>query len=310
MIILNQWGHEEGLDRNTVAQYLTNAKIYHLEVLSLEIPPSPAWGIKGQHHPWISRTLKSIPRTSRRERMEITIDWIHDAFRHKVWDTPEFVAIALMYGWMLRVSEVTATDSGHGVKWSMVTFFHLSESGALTPMPMTDLRSTPCGYVQLQLESRKYQSDEVRRMPGRMNTAHFVDPSQGLSIWSGLCVATILQAWAIANAIDVMTPHDRNARFVLTRPGTIDNVVTYLDIVNALHKQARRRPDVPGWIATHNLRASSITRMANSSVGQCPETMLLATGHKNLTSMEPYVKPGQAMAEQLSSVLQNKSFRH
>jgi hypothetical protein len=247
-------------------------------------------------------TLKAIPIHDRPIRKFLSHEWIEDGFRN-CWNTAEYVAIAFLYGWILRVGEGCKPLEQHIITWSMVTFYLCDLYGDRTVMPMTALRTSPCDMVELNLHSRKYQ-EVARRIPGRVNTCHLPDPAKGTTTWCGLCMATLLQGWAIDNNIDMMLPTTLAQRPVLAMPNS-DTVVSADTVSRALRRNARRRGENEQEVVPHCLRHTPITQLANSSVANNPSLLLLATGHKSMESTDPYVDPGRYMAKEISAQLQD-----
>ena len=301
-MFLDHLGHEEGLARQTVSAYLSNVKHHYTTELSLFGPPSSVWGPKGSRHPLITLTLNAIPRHERPPRMFLSHKWIKDGFDH-CWSTTEYVAIAFLYGWILRVGEGCKPLESHIITWSMVTFYVSDLDGERSVLPMADLRTRPCDMVEVHLHSRKCQ-EEARRLPGRINTCHLADPSKGTTTWCGLCMPTLLQGWAIDNNIDRLSSATVDKRPVLAIPGT-NQVVSPSMISKALRRNAHRRGEDEKSVVPHCLRHTPITQLANSSVADNPPLLLLATGHKSVESTDPYINPGHYMAERISAELQD-----
>ena len=299
VLVLDVLGHEQGLSRNTVADYLTSAKHHYLLAQSLSDPRPSAWGSHGQHHPIVSTALKAIPVHHREPRQLLTIAWIKDGFERS-WTTPEYVAIAFLHGWLLRVGEGCKYLEKHIITWSMITF-SIYINGELHELPMSRLRTTPCDQMDLHQASRKYQ-EGPRLMPGRVNTCHLADPATGAHVWCHLCMPTIMQAWAIINDIDLMSVEDRQSRPVLAQPGT-DWVISATDVSKALKRHALRRGESEASVSPHCLRTMGLTQLANSEVAQNPPMFLRAVGHKSMEASEPYVRPSPYMATAVTSAL-------
>ena len=298
VMVIHTLGQDEGLSRGTVSDYLTSAKHFYTETISLFTPVSAAWGTKGVHHPHVTLALRAVPDKHRLPRMLLSPAWIQDGFRH-CWTTWEYVAIALMYGWLLRVGEACPQlYQHHTMTWEMVTFYDDNDQ----PLPMRALRTQPCDLVGLQLASRKHQ-EHARLMPGRTSNHIIQDPRHGATSWCNLCMATILQGWAILNNIDRMTPVQLAQRPVLAKPGS-DSTPARLDISNALKRNARRRGEDPARVAPHCLRQSPISWLANSPLIYNQPAFLRATGHKSMDSSTPYIVPGRYMAAAVTEALQ------
>jgi hypothetical protein len=305
LTVVHHWGHEQCLARGTVAQYVTNTKHHYLVDRLPFGDPSPAWGDKSHHHPLVAQLLHSIPERHRPLSRIVTTDWIKDGVEH-CWTTEEFVAIAFILGWILRVGEATETaDTQHLATWGMLSF-QIYREGQWRPLPMADLQSTPCDMLELHLLSRKYQHGP-RLMPGRINTCHLRDPSQGTTQWCHLCLPTILQAWAITNRIDRLSQTARDRRPILARPSS-DRAISAQAIARALRRLARQRHENEESVIPHCLRKTGITAMANNdTVTRNQDRLLRTVGHKSLQSLEPYVVPDASAAAVITAA---QSLRH
>jgi hypothetical protein len=296
LLVLNKMGHEQGLSRSTVSQYLTGVRHHYAVVLSSLDPQqqlSHVWGTPGHRHPLVAMMIKSIPEKHRPPKKVLSMEWIEDGF-HNCWTQEEYVAITVLLGWVLRGGEGCDPNMIHTITWSMVQFSVMDADDSCRPLQMTDLRSTPCDMVELLPTSRKYQ-DEPRPMPGRINMTHLKEPVTGLDQWCELCMPTILQAWAIKNEVDRLTPTERKSRPVFAPPGST-TPMSRTRLSNALRRNAQRRHEDVNTIMPHCLRKTGITWLANSEVANHPNILLRAIGHKQLTSAEPYVTPDVHMA--------------
>ena len=247
--------------------------------------------------------LKSIPFHHRPHKHLIDTAWIKDGFEH-CWTTPEYVAIAFLLGWILRVGEGCDEYSNHLLTWSMVTF-RIFRHNKWQTLPMSELRTTTCNMVDLLPHSRKYQ-DEPRLMPGRMNTCHLADPSLGDVTWCHLCMPTLLQGWAIRNNIDKLSSTDRAARPILASPGNT-KPITRNAIAAALRRHARQRNEDETTVVPTSLRKTAITRLANSDVTANQDLYLRAVGHHSIQSSEPYIEPGPKGAAAVTSAQQQST---
>ena len=303
LIILHELGHVKGLDRNTCSQYFTSAKTeaLTLQELTTASPISPAWGTKGKHHPLISRAIASIPKNSPKPHGIITKKWIKYGFSHKIWSITEYVAISFISNWMLRVGEAALPQEKHIITWSMIKFYFISSSNEMIPMPLDQLNKTPCHMVTLTLHSRKKQP-VARHLPGRVNFANFSDPSKGCTEWCDLCIATILQGWAIYNNIWQLTQEELDHRPLLYSPD-LRRCITPEEITAALRRNAAAQDQDPSIFTATDLRRGSITKLAQSDIPI--ELYLQAVGHKQPESSRPYlvpdVKSAQLVTENLNS---------
>lgn len=299
--MIDTLGHEEGLSRGTVSEYLTSAK-HHYTVDSglVGASVSSAWGILGHNHPLVTLMLKSIPVRHRPVKQLLTHDWIKDGFT-RCWTTTEYVAIAFLLGWLLRVGEGCNQFDRHTITWSMIRF-SISVNGQWVPLPMTQLRTTPCDMVELCQSSRKYQ-EEPRLMPGRLNTCYLDDPSVGTTTWCHLCMPTLLQGWAISNAIDQMSDEILATRPVLAPPGS-DRAITRKEVSDALRRLARLRHDNEATVVPHCLRMTGITELANSDVIENEDRYLRTVGHHYIKSSEPYIIPCPVAAAAVTAAQQ------
>jgi hypothetical protein len=246
--------------------------------------------------------LRSIPTRHRPPKRILTSEWIHDGFT-RCWTTQEYVAIAVMLGWMLRNGEACETAwSDHLLMWSMVDFRIHIHTDVWESLPMSDLRTRCCDMVVIHLPSRKFQPEE-RDMPGRVNVTHLADPSKGTTTWCHLCMASILQGWAIQNDIDVMSPSELAARPVLAAPHS-PYLITDRHVSQALRRLAVLRHEDPKTVVPHCLRKSGINQLGNSAAITYPDTYLRAVGHKSIKASEAYTQPTPAMAALVTSALQ------
>ena len=114
---------------------------------------------------------------------------------------------------------------------------------------------------------------------------------------------TLLQGWAIQNNLPSMPVEQWKNRPVLTVPNS-NQVISSVVVSNALIRHARSRGEDPNCVVHHCLRHSSITALANSSVGANTQAMLAASGHRNESSLKTSVRPGQHMRNTVSQALQ------
>jgi hypothetical protein len=240
--------------------------------------------------------LKSIPSRHREVKRLFSLNWIKDGFEN-CWNTVEYVAIAFLLGWVLRVGEGCDMTSKHQITWSMI-HFSIQTDNVWGPLPMTQLRTQPCDMVELKQHSRKYQ-EEPRLMPGRVNMCHLADPSLGAITWCHLCMPTLLQGWAIMNDVDHLSATQLASRPVLAPPGS-DHAITRLAVSDALRRLARLRNEDESTVTPHCLRKTGITLLANSSVIENPDCFLRAVGHHHLESSEPYIVPDATAAAAVS----------
>jgi len=301
MLVLDTWGHEEQMSRLTVGNYLTGTKHhYTVERPLLGATVSSVWGPKGHNHPLVTMLLQSIPVRHRPMKRLLTTAWIRDGFQH-CWSTHEYVAIAFLLGWVLRVGEGCNELDPHIIMWSMITF-SVYWHETWQELPMSHLRGTPCDMMELHQQSRKYQ-EGPRCMPGRMNTCHLADPSLGATTWCHLCMPTVLQGWAILNNVDKMSPTERAQRPVLAPPGSI-HAITRDAVSDALRRLARLRHEDETTVVPTCLRKTSITELANSEVINNSDRFLRTVGHHDLRSSEPYIVPGPLAAAAITAVQQ------
>ena len=264
ILILYELGHVKNLDRNTCSQYLTDAKMEAMALQDLTSQTvSPAWGIKGKHHPVISRTLASIPKKSPKTHGIVTKEWIKFGF-FNTWTVTEYVAIAFIFSWMLRIGEAALPQEEHIITWSMVVFYFISSSNEMVPMTMQQVMTIPCHMVTLHLHSRKKQP-QARHLPGRVNFARLTDPSQGCSTWCDICIATILQGWAVQNRIDQFSDSELQFRPLLFSPD-MNKCITPDEISDALHRNAVKQGQDPTLFTPTDLRPTSITKLAHSDI--------------------------------------------
>jgi hypothetical protein len=154
----------------------------------------------------------------------------------------------------------------------MVKFFTFDSGQQPTPFPMQLLCCKPADMVSLELESRKYQPHQ-RQMPGRINTIFLEQPAQGLDMWVNMCMVTILQAWAIRNNVQHMSPAQRRNRAVLTPPGGTHPLTAH-QVSVAMKRNANRRLEDPSTVMPSCLRTTAITALANSDVASAPHILL------------------------------------
>lgn len=299
IIILYELGHLQGLSRQTCSQYFTSAKLEALRLQDLLAQPIPAaWGRKGYHHPIISRALASIPQKSIKPHGIITKAWIKSGFLH-TWTILEYVSIAFIFSWIFRIGEAALPQQEHNITWSMVTFSLLSTSDDMIPMTPEQLLSQPCHMVSLELHSRKKQP-LARPLPGRINFARFANPSQGCTRWSDLCIATILQGWAIWNHIHELPMHELATRPLLLSPDT-NRCITPSEVTAALRRHAKYLGQDPKLFTPTDLRRTQITKLAHSNI---PIQLYLQTvGHKSLEASQPYLTPDVESAKQVTAQL-------
>ena len=303
LLVLDTWGHEEGMARDTASQYLTGVKHHYLVERAFLGPASPAWGVKHHHHPLVAQMLQSIPPRHRAPARILEPEWIEDGFT-RCWNRTEYVTIAVLLGWVLRVGEGCTTASlQHLIKWDMIVFA-VYRHGQWHELPMDQLRITPCDKLDLKQTSRKYQ-DGPRPMPGRMNTCHWKDPGRGAIDWCHLCMPTLLQGWAILNDIDHLSAADRANRPVLAPPGS-DEPLSRKDIAEALRKLARLRNEPEADVVPHGLRHTAISALANSSLIENADRYLRTVGHHYMQSSDPYVIPDDTAAAAVTAVQQHQ----
>lgn len=250
--------------------------------------------------------IHSIPNRPRKPKQLLSIQWIQDGFNRGCWTIQEYVAIALMLGWMLRTAEVCNTQwNGHLLTWNDITFLCSSPTSEWLPLPMADLRTVPCDIVHLQPQSRKFQEQTgTHIMPGRVNTCYLVNPSQGLTQWTDLCMATIIQAWAIHNNIDTMSPTERAQRPLLAAPGS-NKSISAKDLRHAMKRLAALRHEDPETVMPHCLRLTGINILANSDVMTNAHSYLMAVGHKSLDASKSYNRSTPAMAAKITHTMQS-----
>jgi hypothetical protein len=287
LVVTHHFGHIQLLARNTVSNYMSSAKYYYTLVSGLFGAISPIWGPKGHNHPLVTMLIRSVPLRHRLPKMILTHDWIHDGF-NRTWTTQEYVAIALMRGWMLRSGEACATTwNGHLLMWSMVHFrIHIGHD-LWQDLPMSQLRSRHCDVVDIYPVSRKFR-DEPSTMPGRINFTRLADPSTGLSSWNNLDMATILQAWAILNDLDHRPPSALESRPILADPAT-NSVITAQAVSSALKRHALLRHEDPALVMPHGLRMSGINDLAQGSLIQDELTYLNTVSHRSTAASQDYL---------------------
>ena len=290
--MLDTLGHVEGLSRGSVRDYLTSAKHHYLVDRQLFGPPSPAWGPRGHHHPLVSQMINSIPVRHRAVKRLLSDDWIRDGFE-RCWTTAEYVTIAVLLGWILRVGEGCDMDSAHLLTWDTVTFSIFRHNSWQT-LPMSLLRTTPCDKIDLLPRSRKYQP-EPRPMPGRMNTSHLDPPVTGVTHWCHLCMPTILQAWAIMNNVDHLPPTTLATRPLLALPGGAWPL-SRAQVADALRRLARLRGEDETTVVPHCLRKTGISKLANSRLIENQDRYLRTVGHHHIQSSDNYVVPDATAA--------------
>ena len=305
LLVAHHMGHVQNLAQATVSNYMSSAKNHYLLVSSLFTHISPVWGPKGKNHPLLSMLIRSIPYRHRPQKMILTPAWLHDGFV-RCWSQQEYVAIVFMRDWMLRSGEACDTDwNGHLLMWSMVTFSVNTSSDIWVPLPLSDLRTTPCDMVTVRPDSRKFQ-DEPRDMPGRINFTHLQDPTLGVTTWCNLCTASLLQGWAITNHIDMMSPSELANRPILAAPHS-SYVITARHVAAALRRLAVLRHEDPATVVPHCLRKSGINQLGNSSAITYPDTYLRAVGHKSIAASAAYTHPTPSMAQLVTSSLHTPS---
>ena len=305
ILVADVMGHEHCLSRDTVDSYLSHVKHFYLTDLSLPQPPSRAWGAKGERHPLLRQTIQAIPEAIHKPQIFLTSKWIKHGFEH-CWSETEYVAIAFLYGWILRAGEGCKPLEDHILTWSMVKFYVVDEEGSEMTLPFSKLTEHICDMVRIFPESRKYQSHS-RPLPGRVNKTHLKNPAAGTTTWCNLCMPTLLQGWAIRNKIHTMSRLELLHRPILTDPIT-QKVVTASQVSTALRRNARALHEDESAVIPRCLRRTPITQLANSNLVQSPSLLLLATGHKDLRSTAPYIDPGYYMAEKVTNALATSKY--
>jgi hypothetical protein len=299
LVVLDALGHDQGLSRGTVSDYLTSTKHhYTVDRQFVDGTPASVWGSKGHNHPLVTMMLKSIPVRHRAIKRLLSPAWIKDGF-DRCWNPLEYVAIAFLLGWILRVGEGCDMTSAHHITWSMV-HFSIQTNDVWGPLPMTQLRTRPCDMVELKQQSRKYQ-EEPRLMPGRINMCHLDDPSLGATTWCHLCMPTLLQGWAIMNDVDHLSATQLASRPVLAPPGS-DRAITRSEVSAALRRLARLRHEDEDTVTPHCLRKTGITLLANSSAIENMDRFLRTVGHHHIQSSEPYIVPDHSAAAAVSTI--------
>ena len=293
-------GHEKGLARNTVSTYLSNVKHHYTSSIFLPQPPSAAWGVPKTRPTLLKLCVQSIPEHKRAIPRFLTKTWIRDGFEN-CWTTMEYVAIAFLYGWMLRIGEGTNPFEDHIITWGMVTFYELDVNENIVVQPLSTLPDRPCYMVVVQPHSRKYQ-EHSRPLPGRVNFTHLIHPMDGIYQWCNLCMCSLLQGWAIRCSIWRYTQAALADRPVLSSPGT-HRVISAHAVSQALKRNAIRRGERTDDIVPRCLRRTPITQLANSAYATDASLMSLATGHKDPRSTQVYIDPGEYMAEQVTDAL-------
>ena len=292
ILVINTLGHDEGLARATVSQYLSSAKFHYVNIEGVVHGASSVWGDSDKRHPLVKMAVKAIPERLRTPKMLLPLEWFEAGF-HNCWTTAEFVAISFILGWLLRVGEACNVQEAHIITWSMLRFYAY-RGRKLQLMCMSDLSVIPCDLLELHQESRKHQ-EHARPMPGRINASRLTDPSRGLSQWCNLCIPTIMQAWAIQCRIHTFTPQELTSTPVLTLPGC-STTISRKDVAEALRRHARARGEDPAAVVPHCLRMTGITALANSEAAHNNTAYLRAVGHKSIEASAPYVRPGPNMA--------------
>ena len=300
VLVVDYMGHEKGLARSTVTTYLSNIKHHYTSSILMPQPPSPAWGAPKSRPALLTLAVKSVPEHKRVVPRFLTKDWIHYGFLN-CWTTFEYVAIAFLYGWMLRVGEGTNLIQDHIVTWSMVTFYEFNKDDDIVIQPLSTLSSRPCYMVMIAPHSRKKQ-DKCRPIPGRVNFTHLADPATGIYQWCNLCICTLLQGWAIRCGIWKYTTAALEALPVLAAPGS-GQVISAAQISQALKRNASLRGERTDDIVPKCLRRTPITQLANSSYASDALLMSLATGHKDPRSTQVYIEPGEYMAQEVTDAL-------
>jgi hypothetical protein len=303
LVILHQLGHVDGRTRGTVSNYYSSAKHYYTVTRAHLCSVSPIWGAKKEMHPRITLMLLSIPSSPPRIKFLPTPEWVRDGFMRGCWSPQAYVTIAFLMGWILRVGEGCDTESIHLLTWSAVTFKIQNADSTWHVLPWSALRTTACDLVELLPASRKYQ-DSPRPMPGRVNTCHLSDPSHGTQVWTDMCMATLLQGWALDNHLDTMPASTRDIRPILAAPDT-NIVLTRDQVSDALRTLARLRGEDPINIFPHCLRTTGISTMANSGAARDTDLYLRTVGHHSGRSSDPYVYPDEHSANAVTDILQH-----
>jgi hypothetical protein len=288
LVVVHHLGHIQHLARDTVSNYMSSAKYHYTLVTGLFGAVSTVWGPKGKNHPLVSMLLQSIPYRHRPCKTILSFPWIHDGFL-RTWTPHEYVAIALMRGWMLRSGEACATAwNGHLLMWSMVRFRIHIHHDIWSDLPMSQLRTRYCDLVELHPDSRKFRT-EPSTMPGRVNITHLADPATGLDTWNNLDMASILQAWAIRNDIDHRHPTDLQTRPLLADPLT-NSVISAHQVSQALKRHAVLRHEDPSTVMPHGLRMSAINDLAQGSLIHDELTYLNTVSHRSTAATQDYLK--------------------
>jgi hypothetical protein len=291
--------YTEGL--TTVSQIFSNTKMYFL----LNIPiwfnrtDTGPWCEKGTHHPLIAIALKNLPSKPRAKTFAIPKEWIKSGF--DLWSREMFISIFIIHGWVGRSSEfLYNVTSNHQLTWGMVEFCYVnSNSGKTTIMPNTDVLTIPCDMVRIKPKSKKHQSKgEVREIPPRLNFTKMRNPADGLKDWNG-DMATIVQAHYITSQAFRCTGESLKNRPMLTMLN--GKVLTAASVNKALKQMAVIYGENPENVSLHCLRAGRCTDLANGPLMNQPVTILATTSHKNLSSLEPYIRMDRGIAEAVTN---------
>jgi hypothetical protein len=293
--------YTEGLDKSSVSQTYSNTKSYYLQNLPLWLnttDPGP-WQQKGIHHPLISLALKNLPIKPKTKRFAIPKEWIKSGF--EIWSKEMFVSIFVIHGWVGRSSEfLYNSTSNHQLTWGMVEFCYVNAaSGKATVMPKKDILTTPCDMVRIKPKTKKHQQEgEVRDIPPRMNFTKPKDPADGLKEWNG-DMAAIVQAHYITSQAYRCTNESLKERPMLTM--LCGKVCSSNSVNRTLKDMAVMYGENPENVSLHGLRTGRCTDLANGPLMAQPVTILATTSHKNLSSLEPYVRMDLGIAKAVTN---------
>ena len=303
---IDNMAYDQGLDKKSVSHYYSGAKCWHLHHLPLllDIDTPGPWRDKGVHHPWVSQALRYLPET-KAEIVAVPRCWIKQGYFR--WSRHEYVAIAVLHGWIARRSEFIASSTPeHQVKWSMVSFLDIDgTTGALTTMPSVDIARRPCGMVKISPDSRKHQSKgTVRDIPGRVNITNLSCPSEGLDHWVDGCMATTMQTWYIITKADQLTEAEAQSTPMLADEF---GVVPSGERLTKLLKQVGQDNGAnPKNVTLHGMRHGQISDLVNGQMANNALGAAAAAGHKDPKTLQIYTAQGLGAAQLVTAALSNR----
>jgi len=304
LFFIDKLAADPDLCPDSVSQYLTHAKFY----LRTRGCTSEALGVGKEHHPLVSRAMKSVRvedsesgRAQKRveekgqvQRLAIPPSVVGIARRVRV---PRVVYVGVVMGrtLMLRGCEYARTAKGkvtqHLLRWEHIGF--LSKGKLLLG---GDVCIVCADTMTIIHTSRKWQlAGHTRRVPDRVRKWHSKDPTLGLWEDSGGCVVAVLQAWCIFT----------NGWFNRATPvcsAGVGEPVLEVSLVNALLKEWAPEMDLnPAAVVAHCLRHGGITDLLDGGLNV--EDVRIAAGSKTTNAIIPYVHPGARVAEAVSSAM-------